>query len=80
MSACAINPAMLSGLTSRRREFATPRPPCGVPFRENAPDKRVHFLRLLRRRCTSRANGPNRLVGDDDTVEVRGCQPAESAV
>jgi hypothetical protein len=41
-----------------------------VPFRENAPDKRVHFLRLLRRRCASSADGPDGLVGDDDTVEV----------
>src|SRR2546421_13080589 len=46
---------------------------CGlirVPIRENAPDKRVHFLRLLRRRRTSGTDGPNRLVGNDDTVEV----------
>src|SRR6476646_10878416 len=50
-----------------------------VPIRENAPDKRVHFLRLLRRRCTSSTDGPNRLVGNDDTVEVGGCQPIESA-
>src|SRR5438552_18345655 len=47
--------------------------------RENAPDKRVHFLRLLRRRGASSANGPDRFVSNDDTVEVRGCQPAETA-
>src|SRR6267142_6464545 len=41
-----------------------------VPIHENAPDKRVHFLRLLRRRRTSGTDGPNRLVGDDDTVEI----------
>src|SRR5688500_18838913 len=35
-----------------------------VSIRENAPDKRVHFLRLLRRRCMSGTNGPNRLVGN----------------
>ncbi len=29
-----------------------------VPIRENAPDKRVHFLRLLRRRRTSGTDGP----------------------
>src|SRR5215468_3893500 len=50
-----------------------------MPIRENAPDKRVHFLRLLRRRCTSRADCPNGFVGDDDTVEVRGCQPSKTA-
>src|SRR2546425_12863560 len=42
----------------------------GVSFRENAPDKRVHFLRLLRRRRASCTNCPNRLVSNDDTVEV----------
>src|SRR5438552_18273746 len=46
-----------------------------MPFRENAPDKRVHFLRLLRRRGASSANGPDKLVSNDDTVEVRVCQP-----
>src|SRR5438876_6319663 len=50
-----------------------------MPFRENAPDKRVHFLRLLRRRGASGANGPDRFVSNDDTVEVRGCQPAEAS-
>ena len=44
---------------------------CGVLFRENAPDKRMHFLRLLRRRCASRANGPNRLVINDNTANQR---------
>src|SRR5216684_1800075 len=51
----------------------------GMPFRENAPDKRVHFLRLLRRRSASSPDGPDRFVSHDDTVEVRGCQPGESA-
>src|SRR6266567_7337303 len=50
-----------------------------MPFRENAPDKRVHFLRLLRRRGASSANGPDRFVSNDDTVEIRGCQPTETA-
>src|SRR5436190_24278251 len=50
-----------------------------MPFRKNAPDKRVHFLRLLRRRGASCPDGPNRLVGNDDTVEIRGCQPAQTA-
>src|SRR5712691_2276909 len=50
-----------------------------MPFRENAPDKRVHFLRLLRRRGASSSDGPYRLVGKDNTVEVRGCQPTESS-
>src|SRR5260221_8258807 len=50
-----------------------------MPFRENAPDKRVHFLRLLRRRGASSPNGPDRFVSNDDTVEVRGCQPSKSA-
>src|SRR5438552_10215106 len=49
-----------------------------MPFRENAPDKRVQFLRLLRRRGASSPNGPDRFVSDDDTVEVRGCQPGKS--
>src|SRR5881227_1249024 len=49
-----------------------------MPFRENAPDKRVHFLRLLRRRGTSSADGPDRFVSNDDTVEVRGCQPGQT--
>src|SRR5258706_9315830 len=49
-----------------------------MPFRENAPDKRVHFLRLLRRRGASSADGPDRFVSHDDTVEVRGCQPAQT--
>src|SRR2546421_6674590 len=51
-----------------------------MPFRENAPDKRVHFLRLLRRRGTSSANGPDRFVSNDDTGEIGGCQPAQTAV
>src|SRR5712692_594660 len=50
-----------------------------MPFRENAPDKRVHFLRLLRRRGASGPNGPDRFVSNDDTVEVRGYQPVKSA-
>src|SRR2546430_2111019 len=50
-----------------------------MPFRENAPDKRVHFLRLLRRRGASSAYGPDRFVRNDDTVEVRGCQPAQTS-
>src|ERR1043166_8845322 len=50
-----------------------------MSFRKNAPDKRVHFLRLLRRRGASSANGPDRLVSNDDTVEIRGCQPAQTA-
>src|SRR5436305_12256867 len=50
-----------------------------MSFRKNAPDKRVHFLRLLRRRGASSANGPDRFVSNDDTVEIRGCQPAETA-
>src|SRR5947208_1673296 len=49
-----------------------------MPFRENAPDKRVHFLRLLRRRGASSADGPDRFVSNDDTVEVRGCQPGQT--
>src|SRR5713226_9382204 len=49
-----------------------------MPFRENAPDKRVHLLRLLRRRGASGPNGPDRFVSHDDTVEVRGCQPGKS--
>ena len=50
-----------------------------MSFRKNAPDKRVHFLRLLRRRGASSADGPDRFVSNDDTVEVRGCQPAQAA-
>src|SRR5713226_952052 len=50
-----------------------------MPFHENAPDKRVHFLRLLRRRGASGPDGPDGFVSNDDTVEVRGCQPVESA-
>src|SRR5919107_1996117 len=50
------------------------------PTRENAPDKRVHLLRLLRRRCTPRPYGPDGLVGDYDTVEVGGCQIAQAAL
>src|SRR5207253_501217 len=49
-----------------------------MPFRENAPDKRVHFLRLLRRRGASSADGPDRFVSNDDTVEIRGCQPTQT--
>src|SRR5215212_8204285 len=50
------------------------------PTRENAPDKRVHLLRLLRRRCTSRPDGPDRFVGDNDTFEVGGCQITQAAL
>src|SRR2546429_77334 len=39
----------------------------------------MHFLRLLRRRGASSANGPDRFVSNDDTVEIRGCQPTEAA-
>src|ERR1051325_7518581 len=49
-----------------------------MPLRKNAPDKRVHFLRLLRRRGASGPNGPDRFVSNDDTVEIRGCQPAQT--
>src|ERR1051325_11080345 len=49
-----------------------------MSFRKNAPDKRVHFLRLLRRRGASSAYGPDRFVSNDDTVEIRGCQPAQT--
>src|SRR5919205_69626 len=50
------------------------------PTRENAPDKRVHLLRLLRRRCTPRPDGPDRFVGDNDTFEVGGCQITQAAL
>src|SRR5262252_1004657 len=43
-------------------------------FRKSAPDKSMHFLRLFRRGGDSGADGPNRLVSDDDTVQIWGCQ------
>src|SRR3954468_23303333 len=51
-----------------------------MPLRENAPDESVHLLRLFRLRCAFCADSPDRLVGYDDTVEVRGCQPAKTAL
>src|SRR3954468_14230506 len=51
-----------------------------MPLRENAPDESVHLLRLFRLRCAFCADRPDRLVGYADTVEVRGCQPAKTAL
>src|SRR5437667_9019166 len=51
-----------------------------MSFRQNTPDKSVHFLRLFRRRGDPCANRPHGFISDDDTFEVIGCQPSETAL
>src|SRR5690606_12962236 len=48
-------------------------------FGEDAPDERMHLLRLLRRRGATRSDRPNGFVSDYDMFEIRGCQLAQSA-